>query len=128
MLAVHIIAIKMYVFVADLLILLDVFAAFSDVIMTQGKFEIDTGHYFSTTPIFWDAMLKKTGVELDLISDPAMNLIIESDMRGGVCMRRKKICKGKQQWTRSSLRFHQTINIHQLFGWKQSVCLVNVSD
>ena len=33
---------KMYVFVADLLILMDVFEALGDVSMTQGKFEIDS--------------------------------------------------------------------------------------
>ena len=83
----------MYVFVADLLILTDVFEAFRDVSMTQGKYKIDTAQYVSTTQIFWDAMLKKTGVELDLISDPAMKMIIESGMREVFALEEKRYAK-----------------------------------
>ena len=37
-----------------------------------------------------DAMFKKTGVVLDLITYLAMYLMIESGMRGGVCMISKR--------------------------------------
>ena len=38
----------------------------------------------------WDAMLKRTDVTLDPITDPAMYLLIESGMRGGVYMISKR--------------------------------------
>ena len=58
--------------------------------MEQGRFELDPAHYVSAPQMAWDAMLKKTDVVLDLIPDPAMSLMIESGMRGGVCMISKR--------------------------------------
>ena len=69
---------------ADVMILADVFETFRDVSLTKGKFEIDPAHYVSAPQMAWDAMLKKTGIVLDLISDPAMYRMIESGMRGGI--------------------------------------------
>ena len=69
-----------------MLILADVFEKFRSVSMEQGRFELDSAHYVSAPQMAWDAMLKKTDLLLDLITDPAMYLMIESGMRGGVCM------------------------------------------
>ena len=80
----------MFVFAAVVLILADVFETFRDVSMTPGKLEIDPAHYVSAPQMAWDAMLKKTGIEPDLIYDPAIYLMIESGMRGGVCMISKR--------------------------------------
>ena len=41
-------------------------------------------HYFSSPGLSWDAMLKMTGINLDLISDIDMHLFIEKGMRGGI--------------------------------------------
>ena len=40
--------------------------------MEQGRFEVDPAQYMSASKMAWDAMLKKRGVQLDLITDPAM--------------------------------------------------------
>ena len=72
--------------IVDVMILADVFESFRSVSLTPGRFEIDPAHYVSAPQMAWDAMLKKTNVSLDLITDPAMYLMIESGMRGGVCM------------------------------------------
>ena len=40
--------------------------------------------YFSSPGLSWDAMLKVTGIELELISDIDMHLFIEKGMRGGI--------------------------------------------
>ena len=66
-----------------MLILADVFEKFRAVSMEQGRFEVDPAHYVSAPQMAWDAMLKKTDVVPDLITDPAMYLMIESGMRGG---------------------------------------------
>ena len=62
------------------------FEKFRAVSIEQGRFELDPAHYVSAPQMAWDAMLKKTGVTLDLISEPAMYLMIESGMLGGVCV------------------------------------------
>ena len=38
----------------------------------------------------WHAMVQKMPVTMDLIIDPAMYLLIESDMRRGICMINKR--------------------------------------
>ena len=52
----------------DVLLLADVFEKF---IFTCLKYyNLDPCHYFSAPGLSWDAMLKKTGVALEKISDP----------------------------------------------------------
>ena len=53
-----------------MLILADVFEKFRSVSMEQGRFEVDPAHYVSAPQMAWDAMLKKTDVVLDLLTDP----------------------------------------------------------
>ena len=48
-------------------------------------------HYFSSPGLSWDAMLKMTGIELELISDIDLHLFIEKGMRGGISYLAKQI-------------------------------------
>ena len=76
----------------DLLLLADVFENFRKV--CQEKYGLDPAHYYSA-PGFksWDALLKKTGVELELLTDLDMHLFIERGMRGGISMVSKRYAK-----------------------------------
>ena len=47
-------------------------------------YRLDPCHYFSSPGLNWDAMLKMTGIELELISDTDMHLFIEKGMRSGI--------------------------------------------
>ena len=40
--------------------------------------------YFSAPGLTWDAALKITKVQLELLSDPDILLVIESGIRGGI--------------------------------------------
>ena len=66
----------------DILLLADVFENFRKTCMSYYK--LDPCHYFSSPGLSWDAMLKKTGIKLELISDIDMYLFIESGLRGGI--------------------------------------------
>ena len=44
---------------------------------------LDPCHYFSSSGLSWEAMIKITGIELELISDIEMHLFIETGMREG---------------------------------------------
>ena len=48
------------------------------------KHGLDPIHYYSLPGLSWDAMLKYTGVELDLITDPDTHLMVEKSIRGGI--------------------------------------------
>ena len=64
------------------LLLADVFERF--IITCLKYYELDPCHYFSSTGLSWDAMLKMTGIELEKISDIDKDLFIEKGTRGGV--------------------------------------------
>ena len=48
-------------------------------------YELDPANYISAASLAWDAMLLKTGTELDLISDQKILDIIERQKKGGLC-------------------------------------------
>ena len=56
-------------------------------------YELDRCHCFSSPGVSWDAMLKMTKIELNLISDTDVHLLIEKGMRGGISYIAKNIVK-----------------------------------
>ena len=72
----------------DVLLLADVFEAFRASCMKH--YELDPAHYLSAPGFSWDAMLKKTKVHLELLSDASIFNFLERGMRGGVCMISKR--------------------------------------
>ena len=50
----------------------------------MNHYEMDPAWYFSAPGLAWDATLKITKVELELLSDPDMLLMIDSSIRGGI--------------------------------------------
>ena len=58
----------------DALLLCDVFEKFINTCLDY--YGLDPCHYFSSPGLSWDAMLKKTKIELNLISDIDMHLFI----------------------------------------------------
>ena len=64
-------------------LLTDVFEIFRSSCITHYK--LDPSNYMSAPGWAWDAMLKMTGVELDLIPDLEMLDMIEKMKRGGWC-------------------------------------------
>ena len=65
------------------------------------RFEVDPANNVRARQMAWDAMLKKTGVQLVLLSDPALELMIESGMRDAVCMISKRHAKAKNHMVRN---------------------------
>ena len=67
---------------SDVLILADVFENFRK----TGKeyYTLDPAHYFNCPGFAWDAMLKMTDINLELITDIDMYHMVETGLRGGV--------------------------------------------
>ena len=62
--------------------LADVFETFRKTCFRQ--YGLDPAHYYTSQGLSWDALLKKTGVELELLTDYDQHLFIEKGMRGGI--------------------------------------------
>ncbi len=52
--------------------------------MCLTHYKLDPCHYYSAPGLAWDAMLKMTRVQLQLITDIEMSLMIEKSVRGGM--------------------------------------------
>ena len=66
----------------DVLLLVDVFEKIVETSLNY--YSLDPSYYFSSPGLSWDAMLKMTGIKLELISDVNMHLFTEKGMRGGI--------------------------------------------
>lgn len=66
----------------DVLLLADVFENFRS--SCYKIYEFDPAHYYTSPGLAFSAMLKLTGVKLDLLDDPEMILFFEKAIRGGV--------------------------------------------
>ena len=74
----------------DVLLLADVFEKLINKCLEY--YGLDPYHYFSSAGLAWDAMLKMTKIELELISYTDMHYFIEKGMRGGIfCINSKKL-------------------------------------
>ena len=69
-------------YLKDVLLLVDVFENFINTCLDY--YGLDHCHYFSSPGLSWDALLKMTETELDLLSNIDMQLFIEKGMRGGI--------------------------------------------
>ena len=67
----------------DVLLLADVFENFRD--LSLEYYKLDPAHYLTLPSLAWDALLLKTNIQLDLITDLKIADIIERQKRGGLC-------------------------------------------
>ena len=79
----------------DVNLLADVFENFRNLCMEQ--YGLDPAHYYTSPGLSWDALLKKTGVELELFTDFQMHLFIESG-RGGSLDGEQEVRKSKESF------------------------------
>ena len=75
----------------DVLFLADVFENFRNTCLFQYK--LDPAHYYSSPGMSWDALLKITGVELELLTDYDQHMFIEKGIRGGISMVSRRYAK-----------------------------------
>src|SRR6218665_2695480 len=67
---------------SDVLLLADIFENFKDVCVKN--YQLDPAWYYTSPGLAWDAALKSTGINLELLSDYDMILMIKQGIRGGI--------------------------------------------
>lgn len=80
----------------DVLLLADVFESFRKT--CKRYYNLDPAFYLSAPSLSFDAMLLKTSVKLDLISDVEIFRMIQKGIRGGVCMCFKRHVKANHKY------------------------------
>ena len=73
----------LYVQRDTLLLAADAFENFRD--MCIKEYELNPAHFLSLPGLAWQARLKKTNIELELLTDYNMLLMVEEGIRGGIC-------------------------------------------
>ena len=93
--------------------------------LCEKNYELDPAHFFTTPGLAWDAMLKMTGVELELLKDVDQVLMIEKGIRGGNANVFKRFAKANNQYMKNfdvkqDSRFLVYLDANNLYGWAMS--------
>ncbi len=104
----------------DVLLLADIMTEFRRV--CKKVYELDALHYYTAPGLAWDAMLKITNGEIDLISDPDMYQMVENGIRGGISTVTKRYAKANNKYIKNHDKNKMSTYIpysdaNNLYGW-----------
>ena len=110
----------------DVLLLADVFETFRNTSIEH--YSLDPAHYFSAPGMSWDALLKKTKVQLELLTDIDMHLFVERGLRGGISMVSKRFAKANNTQcpeydSTKPNKWIMYLDANNLYGWAMNQLL-----
>ncbi len=108
---------------SDVLLLADVFENFRKVCMKSEAYELDPCGYYTVPGLSYDAMLKTTGVELELLTDIDMAMMIEKVISGGVSMISTMYAKANTKYMGSDYNPSKLSKYTQFLDAKQPLWL-----
>ena len=108
---------------SDTALLADVFESFRDKCIEI--YELDPAHFLSASGLAWQACLKKTKVELELLTDNDMLIMYEEGTRGGMCQATYKYLKANTKYMRNHDKnkestYLEYLDANNLYGWTMS--------
>ena len=107
---------------SDTLLLADAFNNFGD--MCIKEYELDPAHFLSLPGLAWQACLKKTNIELELLTDYDMLLMVEEGIRGGICHSIRRYAKANNKYMKNynneEPSYIQYLDANNLYGWAMS--------
>ena len=84
---------------SDTLLLADVLENFRD--MCIKEYKLDPAHFLSLPGLAWQACLKKTDIELELLINYDMLLMVEEGIRGGICHSIHRYAKANNKYMKN---------------------------
>ena len=108
---------------SDVMLLSDVFQNFRKICLKYYK--LDPCHYFSSPGLSWDAMLKMTNIELELMTDVDMLQFVEKGKRGGLSYITHRYSKANNKYLsecdyNSTQKYITYLDANNLYGWAMS--------
>ena len=110
----------------DVLLLADVFENFRSTCLSH--YRLDPFHYFSLPGLSWDALLRMTKINLDLISDTDQQLFIEKGIRGGISTITHRHAEANNKYMKNynpevESSYIMYLDANNLYGWAMSQSL-----
>ena len=111
---------------SDVLLLADVFENFRKTCLKH--YNLDPAHYYTSPGLAWDACLKETGQELELLHDYDMLMMFERGIRGGMTHISKRYSEANNKYMKEfnpdkPSKFIQYLDANNLYGWAMSQSL-----
>ena len=108
---------------SDVLLLADVFENFRKTCMKH--YSLDPAHYYTSPGLAWDACLKETGQQLELLHDYDMLMMFERGIRGGMTHIAKRYSEANNKYMKNydpdkPSKFIQYLDANNLYGWGMS--------
>ena len=108
---------------SETFLLADVFENFRD--MCLKEYELDPAHFLSLPGLAWQASLKKTNIELELLTDYDMLLMVEEGIRGEICHSIHRYAKANNKYMKNynineESTYIQYLDANNLYGWAKS--------
>ena len=101
------------------MILADIFENFRQSCLKN--YALDPGHFVSLPGLAWQACLKKTNVELELLTDYDVLLMVEEGIRGGICHAVQRYANANNKYMKDYDRKKKSCYIHSFMTEKLPV-------
>ena len=108
---------------SNTLLMADVFENFRNTCLKV--YELDPAHFLSLPGLAWQACLKKTSINLELLTDYDMLLMVEEGIRGGICHSIHRHAKANNKYMNNydkneESSYIQYLDTNNLYGWAMS--------
>ena len=111
---------------SDVLLLADVCENFRKTCLKH--YNLDPAHYYTSPGLAWDACLKETGQQLQMLHDYDMLMMFEKGVQGGITHISKRYAEANNKYMKDfdpdePATFIQYLDANNLYGWAMSQSL-----
>lgn len=104
----------------DVLLLADIFENFRST--CYATYSLDPAHYYTAPGLSWDAMIKFTGVNIELLTDVDKLMFVERGIRGGISQCSKRHASANNMYTENfsiaeAHKFILYLDANNLYGY-----------